>query len=124
MLDYGLIQKTIEGFAETEPWYVPFMSNISALLYEEMEDYNLSNEEPVSLRKGENWNLGDSPAIAALLECDWRGNFHMERAPRIRDDMRYEPDPEGKWIRVYDYVDVRMLMEDLFAKLSLCCRNF
>ncbi len=40
MLDYGLIQKTIEGFAETEPWYVPFMSNISALLYEEMEDIN------------------------------------------------------------------------------------
>ena len=40
MLDYGLIQKTVEGFAETEPWYVPLMSNISALLFEEMEDIN------------------------------------------------------------------------------------
>ena len=117
---YGTAEVTMAELA----WKVRPCGALGRYLYEEMEDYNLSNEEPVALRKGENWNLGDSPAIAALLECDWRGNFHMERAPRIRDDMRYEPDPQGKWIRVYDYVDVRMLMEDLFAKLSLCCRNY
>ncbi|MCR5098246.1 MAG: GAF domain-containing protein [Lachnospiraceae bacterium] len=39
-MDYEMIKKTVEGFAETEPWYVPLMSNVSALLYEEMEDIN------------------------------------------------------------------------------------
>lgn len=89
-------------------------------LYEEMETYNNENDEPYALRKGENWNLGDSPVIAALLEADWRGNFHMEQAPYIRNDMTYEKNPDGKMIRVYDYVDIRMLMEDFFAKLALC----
>lgn len=35
--------------------------------------------------------------------------------------MSYQPDPDGKLIRVYDYVDVRMLLEDFFAKLELGC---
>ncbi|HAJ65500.1 MAG TPA: hypothetical protein DCM61_02840 [Clostridiales bacterium] len=42
----------------------------------------------------------------------------------IRDDMRYEPNPEGKEIRLYDYVDIRMLLEDFYAKLALCYRNY
>lgn len=93
-------------------------------LYEELEDYNLHNSEPYELRRGENWTLGDSPAIAALLGCGWRGNFHMEHAPYIKDDMTYQSDPSGKLIRVYDYVDVRMLLEDFFAKLALCYRDW
>ena len=88
-------------------------------LYDEIEEYNLDNDNPYELRRGENWNLGDSPAIAALLGCLWRGNFRAERAPYIRDDMTYAPNPGGKEIRVYDYVDVRMLLEDFFAKLAL-----
>ena len=93
-----------------------------AYLYQEMEDYNNCNDEPYALRKGENWNLGDSPAIAALLQNEWRGNFHMEHAPGIDDEMNYLPDPKGKMIRVYDSVDIRMLLEDMFAKLALCYR--
>lgn len=92
-------------------------------LYDELENYNLRSSEPCELRKGENWTLGDSPAIAALLGCGWRGNFHMEHAPYIKDDMTYQADSDGKLIRVYDYVDVRMLLEDFFAKLALCYRG-
>ena len=40
-------------------------------------------------------------------------------APLIADDMRYLPNPGGKQIRVYDYVDVRFIFEDLYAKLKL-----
>ena len=47
----------------------------------------------------------------------------MVKAPFIRDDMRYEPNPKGKEMRLYDYADIRVLMEDFFAKLSLCYRN-
>lgn len=34
--------------------------------------------------------------------------------------MTYAPDPGGKMIRVYDAVDPRMILEDLYAKLKLC----
>ena len=88
-------------------------------LYEQLEEYALHSDEPWDLRKGENWCLGDSPTVGVLLQCGWRGNYHTEKAPRIADDMRYLPDPEGRDIRVYDSVDVRMILEDFYAKLSL-----
>ena len=40
MVDYGLICEQIEALAETEPFYVPLLANISALLYEHMPDLN------------------------------------------------------------------------------------
>ena len=89
-------------------------------LYGEIEDYNLHTDEPADLRRGENWCLGDSPVVGALLGCGWRGNFHTETAPLIADDMRYLPNPGGRPIRVYDFVDVRFILEDMYAKLSLC----
>ena len=94
---------------------------VGRYLYDEMEAYNLDNDDAPGLRKGENWCLGDSPVVGALLQCGWRGNFHAETAPRIADDMRYLPNPGGKEIRVYDSVDVRFILEDMYAKLRLCC---
>lgn len=92
---------------------------VGRYLYEEMEEYNLRSDEPPGLRRGENWCLGDSPVVGALLQCEWRGNFHMQAAPRIADDMRYLLNPAGKQIRVYDAVDVRFILEDMYAKLKL-----
>ena len=92
---------------------------VGKYLYDEMEDYNLCNDDAPGLRLGENWCLGDSPVLGALLGCGWRGNFHTETAPLIADDMRYLPNPGGKQIRVYDYVDVRFILEDMYAKLKL-----
>lgn len=92
---------------------------VGKYLYEEMEEYNLRSDESPGLRRGENWCLGDSPVVGALLQCEWRGNFHMQAAPRIADDMRYLPNPAGKQIRVYDAVDVRFILEDMYAKLKL-----
>ncbi len=96
---------------------------VGRYLYDEMEEYNLHTTESVDLRRGENWCLGDSPVVGALLQCGWRGNFHTETAPLIADDMRYLSNPGGKEIRVYDFVDVRFILEDLYAKLALCSRQ-
>lgn len=96
---------------------------VGKYLYEEMEAYNLHNDDAPGLRNGENWCLGDSPVVGALLGCGWRGNFHKETAPLIADDMRYLANPSGKEIRVYDYVDVRFILEDMYAKLALCADN-
>ena len=60
-------------------------------LYDLMEQYNLTTDEPYTLRKGESWNFGDSPVVAALLGCDLRQNFHMEPAPVLADGGRYLP---------------------------------
>ena len=116
---YGTVEVTMAELA----YKLRPCGSAGQYLYRYMEDYNLHNDEPYDLRKGENWNLGDSPVVAALLGCTWRGNFNTRPAPRIRDDMRYEEDPKGKEIRVYDYVDVRMLLEDFFAKLALAYRE-
>ena len=40
MVDYGLICEQIKALAETEPFYVPLLANVSALLYEHMPDLN------------------------------------------------------------------------------------
>lgn len=114
---YGTMEVTMaELAARVRP-----CGRVGRYLYDEMEAYNLENDDAPGLRKGENWCLGDSPVVGALLQCGWRGNFHAETAPLIADDMRYLPNPGGKEIRVYDSVDVRFILEDMYAKLKLCC---
>ena len=89
-------------------------------LYRQLVEENHVEYNPgFLLRSGENWVLGDNTTIAVLLMNRWRGNWHMEHAPVIREDLAYEANPEGRLIRVYDSIDVRMTLEDLFCKLEL-----
>lgn len=69
---------------------------------------------------GEVWSIGDQPTVTVLLESDAGAKFHMENAPIINEDMSYTPNPNGKLMRVYDAIDNRLTMGDLFAKLELC----
>lgn len=91
-----------------------------AYLFEQLAACNRSSHEPPALRKGETWILGDSPVVAALLGSDWRGAYRVAPAPAILDDLSYAPNPAGRKIRIYQSVDVRMLLEDFYAKLALC----
>lgn len=89
-------------------------------LYQQLVEENHVEYSPdFLLRTGENWVLGDNTTAAVLLMNRWRGNWHMEKAPTIREDLTYGADPEGRPIRVYDSIDVRMTLEDLFSKLEL-----
>jgi len=93
---------------------------IGRYLYEQLEAENHVEYDPhFLLRAGENWVLGDNTTAAVLLMNRLRGNWHTERAPIIAEDLTYRADPQGKLIRVYDSVDVRMTLEDLYAKLAL-----
>ncbi len=97
---------------------------IGRYLYEQLEAENHVEYSPdFLLRTGENWTLGDNTTAAVLLMNRFRGNWHMEHAPVIREDLTYGPNPAGKMIRVYDSIDVRMTLEDLFAKLALAYGN-
>ncbi len=38
--DYKLLTEQVEALAQTEPFYVPFLSNVSALIYDSLPDLN------------------------------------------------------------------------------------
>jgi inosine-uridine nucleoside N-ribohydrolase len=66
--------------------------------------------EPIESR-----SLGDSPAISLLL-YPRGGNFRVVPAPRFGQEGHYLPG-SGHPIRVVESVDVRFLLEDMFAKI-------
>ena len=93
---------------------------IGRYLVEQLEAENQIEYNPnFLLRSGENWVLGDNTTAAVLLMNRLRGNWHVDHAPIIKEDLTYQANPNGKLIRVYDSIDVRMTLEDLYAKLSL-----
>ena len=93
---------------------------IGRYLYEQLEEeYHREYSPDFLLRSGENWTLGDNTTIAVLLMNRWRGNWHTEHAPLLKEDLTYQANPGGKPIRVYDSIDVRMTLEDLYTKLAL-----
>jgi inosine-uridine nucleoside N-ribohydrolase len=74
---------------------------------------------------GEIYILGDSPLV---LLTALQSSFHPDAAssswvtmpcPRILDTGAYEPNADGRSIRVYTRVDARLVLEDLYAKLAL-----
>jgi purine nucleosidase len=66
--------------------------------------------EPIESR-----SLGDSPAISLML-YPRGGNFRVMPAPRFGQEGHYLPG-SGHPIRVVESVDVRFLLEDMFAKI-------
>lgn len=69
---------------------------------------------------GETWSLGDNPSVTTLLMGRGRDNYYERKAPKIDKDYNYIDDPDGKMIRVYENVDPRLTMSDLFSKMQLC----
>lgn len=40
MMDYKLMKEQIKGFAETDPWFLPLLSNAAAILYQSLPNIN------------------------------------------------------------------------------------
>ena len=74
-------------------------------LYDLMEQYNLTTDEPYTLRKG---------AGSMWKFCR---KSQPSRAATTGESPKFQLSPLR---RVYDSVDVRFLLEDFFAKLALC----
>jgi purine nucleosidase len=86
-------------------------SKLADYLISQMVDWNRSYwPEPIESR-----SLGDSPAISLML-YPWGGSFRMTPAPRFGQEGHYVPG-SGHPIRVVESVDVRFLLEDMFAKI-------
>ncbi|NKJ41361.1 nucleoside hydrolase [Novosphingobium sp. SG720] len=73
---------------------------------------------------GEVYALGDSPlvtltALQAAFEPDPASSrYHLVPTPRLGEDGAYLPRPDGRPMRVYDWIDTRLTFADMFAKLE------
>jgi purine nucleosidase len=86
-------------------------SKLADYLINQMVEWNRTYwHEPIESR-----SLGDSPAISLML-YPWGGSFRMTPAPRFGQEGHYVPGA-GHPIRVVESVDVRFLLEDMFAKI-------
>lgn len=74
---------------------------------------------------GETYCLGDSPlvlltALQAPYEPDASSSTYKEiNCPKLLDSGEYEENLNGRSIRIYEYIDTRLLFEDLFSKITL-----
>ena len=92
---------------------------LGAYLSRQMVELNDRMGEVLRWPHGESWCLGDQPTVSLLLEDKQRRNYTLRPAPRVAPDMRYLHDQGYRPIRVYHTVDVRLTMEDFYAKLAL-----
>lgn len=73
---------------------------------------------------GETYVLGDTPlvlltALQSSFEADPSScSYRTVGCPRIDDEGEYVPGSAGRPIRVYDHLDTRLAVEDLYAKLA------
>jgi purine nucleosidase len=98
------------GYAELEE-KIGGTSKLADYLIRQLVDWNASHHpEPIEHR-----SLGDSPAISLVLNP--RGGVSRTiPAPRFSREGGYLPG-SGHPVRVFDAVDIRYLLEDMFAKI-------
>lgn len=115
----GTYKQFAVSLAELQSRVLPYGS-IGRYLFSQMAELNDSLASQPDWPHGETWCLGDEGVICALLEDrERRGGYTEIPAPRIGSDMRYLPGDPGRKIRVYRTMDVRLDLEDLYAKLRI-----
>jgi purine nucleosidase len=86
-------------------------SDLADYLIDQLVEWNATHHpEPIESR-----SLGDSPAVSLML-FPRGGNFRTVPAPRFGREGHYLPG-SGHPVRVVESVDVRFLLEDMFAKI-------
>lgn len=96
------------------------MRALSASSFDNLVKYN--DSDFAFWTSGESWSLGDSPAVGLAMKHDC-GEFHYAPAPLVKPDSSTAFIPSRPTIRIYDSIDSRFILEDLFAKLTLFARG-
>lgn len=92
---------------------------IGEYLFRQMVDFNQAAAKyEAAWPHGEIWGLGDQGTIAVLMEEQEKVSYNLIPAPRVAEDMTYIHGQEYREIRVYQYLDARLTLEDFFAKLA------
>ncbi|MET3557441.1 hypothetical protein ABID29_000551 [Streptococcus rupicaprae] len=112
------------SLAELQYRVVP-QGPLGAYLFKQMVELNLALGKAMpdfDWPHGELWGLGDQGVLAALMHEQQRTDlYQMVPAPHIDEEtMAYQPiDEQKRLIRVYRHMDVRLTLEDFYAKLAL-----
>ncbi|MGO4533615.1 nucleoside hydrolase [Leifsonia sp. 2MCAF36] len=101
------------GYAELEEKVAPH-GELGSYLVRQLKEFNAEHEDP----EIEYRSLGDSPAVSVVLNP--LGAVWRDRPARVFDEQARMTNVavEGKSVRVADHVDVRFLLEDMFAKIK------
>lgn len=89
-------------------------------MFEQLEEFNhKAAVYNMAWPHGEVWGLGDQATVAVLMEELEKVSYEMIPAPRVADDMTYIHGQDYRKIRVYKTAEVRLTLEDFFAKLAI-----
>ncbi|MCM6762555.1 nucleoside hydrolase [Rathayibacter sp. ZW T2_19] len=100
------------GYAELRRRVEPHGA-LGRYLVQTVADFNREHHRvPVESR-----SLGDSPAIALMLD-PWCAVFRRQAPVRFTATGHWETATAGSQVSVVERIDVRYLLEDLFAKLA------
>lgn len=116
----NVYQKVLVSVAELENRVKPY-NEIGNYLFTQLEEYQyqkFTNPYKRTVKTGEQWCLGDSPAVGLLL-YDHPYSYDWIPAPEITGDMHYVHNGKNRAIRVYNDIDSRFIMEDFYSKLKL-----
>lgn len=86
---------------------------IGKYLVSQLMELSMKRESPV-----ENWIVWDIAGISVALDPEMH-RYHHHNAPRFDEDMRYVTVERDHIIRVYDQIDARYTIEDMFNKLAI-----
>lgn len=97
---------------------------IGQYLFRQLADFNLMMDKWTGWPHGEIWTLGDEGCVAALLEeVERNDGYELIEAPRFLENGRHEFGHGYRKIRVYNKLDVRLDVEDFFARLAINYRD-
>lgn len=91
---------------------------VGQYLCDQMIEFNNALRTSPGWPLGESWSLGDSPAVGLLLD-QHEYCYEEKPAPVVSQDMKYIHGENTRTIRVYNQVDSRFILEDLYSKLAL-----
>ncbi len=96
-----------------------FAAKIQGMIAQMKDLLPPSDDMPEITIGGELWSLGDSPTVGIMMNPTV-GRFHDEKAPsRVLPNGKYEFDgSDHGTIRVYDDIDSRFIVTDMFEKLK------
>lgn len=116
----NIYQKVLVSIAELE-CRVNTEGDLGRYLFTQLEEYQykkFTNSESRTSKTGEQWCLGDSPAVGLLL-YEQPYSYEWCPAPEFGEDMRYIHNGRNRPIRVYNDIDSRFILEDFYCKLKL-----
>lgn len=117
------VYKTVNITLSELQYRVAPCGKVGEYLFRQMVELNDACGGVLAWPHGESWCIGDQPTVGVLLEDKERDNYTLRHAPRIGEDFRYIHRKDSAMIRVYHAVDVRLILEDFYAKLALYFRE-